>query len=347
MSRMVKDKFNINKHLAEVLHMPPLAAQATRLDVWTISSMDAATRYIPRQLLYWPERGTMKANTLTIPARACNGDAERLARATEDSNDLLADAIIADPRLARKSQWVRAEEGEVVCPALLSQGDDAPCFTRARALESQPNGCEPIKVVISTDSSEVPARTAAAFIATVRLVQQWRPVEIWWQGSWLGTDRRTGWIFHVPLISGDMDFSRLEFCIADRCRDSLSWSIMMARACEETHATWNDCSLQAERSYMPGAQFVSHHGIDPDGESIACNAARWLGWETFYSERWDYERSVEGALQKLPPPFVKIPDPTPEDRARYKADGERWEKERKERESKAAAARESALSHNY
>lgn len=319
-----------------------------RLEVWSHRSMAEAVECGNRaRSRYFPLRGEKKAIVAAIGPRAISGSPERLAAALADSDELITEAIIADPRLARRSQWQRGEEGEVVCPALLSQGDDAPCFYRTRALVGQPNGAEPVRIVISTDASEIPARTAAAFIATVRLVQQYRPVEIYWQGSWLGAGRSVGYVFHVPLVSGDMDFSRLEFCIADPNRDNLSWSVMCTHACEQTHCTWNGCSLQAERSYLPEAQFISHHGITPNGESIAYTASSWLGWDSLYTVSWENKQAASGALQTLPEPAASYRENTPEEKARYAADSARWQRERQERETAAAKAREQSLDHSY
>ena len=61
---------------------------------------------------------------------------------------------------------------------------------------------EPLRIVISTDDNKVPEGTAAAFIATARLVQQFIPLEIWWQGAWLNATRTKGFVFHVPLVQG-------------------------------------------------------------------------------------------------------------------------------------------------
>lgn len=284
--RLSKSSYNLNAALA-VFELPPLRQFMDRLEVWQLPSMQAAVEAQMRaRFKYWPVRGDeKKAIHLDIARRALTGDAGRLALAMSDSDLLLEEAIAADPRLARKAEWRRGEEGEFVCPALLSEGDDAPCFYRKRQTEARPNGSNPIRVVISTDSRQVAPRTAAAFIATVRLVQQWRPVEIWWQGAWLGEGRRTGYVFHVPLINGDVDFSRLEFCIADRFRDNLSWSVMMVRACEHTHASWTGQNLQGERSYLPDTNhFISHLGIAPTGESIAAHAADWLDWGPLYTK---------------------------------------------------------------
>lgn len=348
MGRLGGGRRDVSKVLASY-NLPPLSRIVDTLEVWSIPTMTAAAAAAKRTALrYWPKKdAAVQDLILAAGERAVTGDPERLKAAVADSDDLLAAAIVADPRLARRSQWVRSDEGEIACPALLVAGDDAPCFMRARKLEGQPNGAEPARVVISTDDHQIKPRTAAAFIATVRLVQQWRPVEIWWQGSWLGEGRNTGFVFHVPLVSGDMDFSRLEFCIADQARDSFSWRIMVAHACEHLHATWNGCSLQAESSYMPDSHFVSHHGIEPEGESIAYNAAKWLDWDSLYSKRWEYEKDVNGALQELPPPVVRIPDRTPEEQRKYEADLRRWRQEREQRAASEAKRREKAVNLTY
>jgi hypothetical protein len=291
---------NKGRSLAAVLaahDLPPLDRIADDLFVWQLSSMAEAVEQQQRsRKRYWPLRGEQQEAILAMGPRALNGDPVRLAAAMAQSHLLVESAIAADPRLARRSEWRRGEEGEFVCPALLSEGDDAPCFFRRRQVEARPNGTNPIRVVISTDDRQVAPGTAAAFIATVRLVQQWRPVEIWWQGAWLADGREAGYVFHVPLISGDIDFSRLEFCIADALRDNLSWSVMMVHACEKTHASWNGCSLQGQHSYLPDTQhFISHRGIAPTAESVAAHAAEWLDWGAIY----------ELKAAELPPPLPK------------------------------------------
>lgn len=300
--------------------LPPLAREMPRLVIWSHASMTEAVAAGWRtRTRYYAVTGDKKQRMREAGERAITGEPYRLATALADSDALIADALAADPRLARRSQWVRGEEGELVCPALLSQGDDSPCFYRRRALVGQPNGAEPVKIVISTDSHEIRPRTAAAFIATCRLVQQYRPLEVYWQGSWLGAGRTTGWVFHVPLVSGDMDFARLEFCIADGCRDNLSWSIMATHACEEDHCSWNGHSLQAERSYLPASweetvHFVSHRGIYPEAESIAAHAAQWLGWDSLWRIRMTEEKATQGALQELPKPRLVPRAETEEER---------------------------------
>jgi len=333
--RLKASKFSVSKHITAAFDLPPLAEHRDRIDIWTIPTMAEAVASLPKRLLYFPTRNADRREVCKyLSEAAVRGNPERLAASLDDSESLIADAIAADQRLARRSMWTRGEEGEIVCPALLSQSDDAPCFYRRRTIVGQPNGAEPVKVVISTDSHEIKPKTAAAFIAVARLVQQYRPLQIFWQGSWLAEpNRNTGWVFHVPLVNGDMDYSRLDFCINDIHRDSLSWAVMMTRACEETHATWNGCSLQAEHSYMDDAKFVSHYGISPTGEDVAAHAASWLGLDPLYQLRWEYEAMVGGAAVQLPEPRQEYTPRklTKEEEQKRDADSKRWEKERQER----------------
>src|SRR5262245_7260437 len=107
MARLRKSEFDINDSITgPPFNLPPLAEHMDRLDVWQIPSMDAATNAIPQRLLYWPERIHAKRDSVaSIRDRALHGDKERLDVAVADSDSLITDAIIADPRLARRSQW--------------------------------------------------------------------------------------------------------------------------------------------------------------------------------------------------------------------------------------------------
>jgi hypothetical protein len=205
-----------------------------------------------------------------------------------------------------------------------------------------------MRIVISTDDNNVPDDTAAAFIATVRLVQQFVPLEVWWQGAWLTTDASKGYVFTVPLISGDMDYSRLEYCINDPRRDTFSFDVMLAHAALDVKETNSGCTTQATMAYHPTARyadgnarpdfrnttkFVSHHGIAPTPMAIADTAARWLGWQTLSSEQWDLEQLARAAGQVMrviveKPKEWKYQEPTDAER-------ERW---RKQREAEALKA---------
>ena len=65
---------------------------------------------------------------------------------------------------------------------------------------------DPLRVVISTDSRHVSRSNAVAFIAAAKLAQQFRPLELWWQGAWLFEEGKkeadNGHVFLVPLIQG-------------------------------------------------------------------------------------------------------------------------------------------------
>jgi hypothetical protein len=145
--------------------------------------------------------------------------------------------------------------------------------------------------VVSTDDNQVPVGTAAAFIATVQIVQQFVPVEVWWQGAWLNEDKTRGFVFHVPLVQGDMDFSRLEFCIADTRRDLFSFLVMSTHCVIDLRESWNDCGHRAEKSYLPESpgykNFVAHNGIRPEASSIPGTRRRGQhcvneGWQSFH-----------------------------------------------------------------
>ena len=152
-----------------------------------------------------------------------DGDKARLAKAVADSDRMVEDAIAYDPRLAKKAQWIRRDEGEHVDSGLLAEGDDQPFYKRIKnVVNDETKAGEPYRIVISTDDNQIVPGTTAAFIAAIRIVQQFVPVEVWWQGAWLNESRSLGFVSHVPLVKGDMDFSRLEFCIADPVRDTFS-----------------------------------------------------------------------------------------------------------------------------
>jgi len=199
---------------------------------------------------------------------------------------------------------------------------------------------EPLRIVISTDDKEVPAGTAAAFIATARIVQQFLPLEIWWQGSWLNEGRYLGFVNLVPLVQGDMDFARLEFCIADPFRDTFSFGVMGSQAILDVGEVWSGCGYRANKSYLDGARFVSHSGIEPTAESVAEAAAYWLGWSAHYTRRWEEEEIAESAGQSLPPEPVNYKP------ARVDAETRRqWRHEAQERERNEARQASDRLNH--
>ena len=313
---------------------------AKRLDVWQLGSMSEVINIMARRLHYMPHKEGKVADCKEA-VRRCMGNTARSAANLAQSDVFIEQAIQHDPRLARRAKWHRTDDGEIGCPALIAAGDDAPYFKRNRCDVSEAGGGEPVRIVISTDANKVLPGTAAAFIAAVRLVQQWRSVEVWWQGAWLNPDRTAGWVFHVPLVQGDMDYTRLDYCISDESRDTISYAIMMTRACEVTKCLWNGCSTTANESHLGEygeSKFVSHTGIRPDGRSIAWCAASWLGWESEGMAEW---RMKDSALQKIP---VLV------DHVTTDADRERWKRiadATRQSELEAAAKRAASMSRNF
>lgn len=302
----------------------------TRLHQWTMPSMADAIRKSSRPI--WKNTSKEdKVKDFVIGQFAQSGNPVRLQNSMKSADVMVEEAIRIDQRLARKALWLRRDEGEHVDAGLLAEGDDQPFFKRSRTVESDATRSgEPVRVIISTDSRQVRPDTAAAFIATARIVQQFMPLEIWWQGSWLTADTYRGYVFLVPLVKEDADFSRLEFCIADPFRDTFSFRVMAAYSTYDAKEDWMGCGTEAHRSFHPDrkAHFVSHTGIDPTPERVAQYAAAWLGLDPQWYVESTQREAANGAEQSLPPlptaPYV-CPDPTAEDKAR-------WKREERERE---------------
>jgi hypothetical protein len=327
----------------------PIAPEVTRLHRFVIPSMTEAMRLSRRPVWKTGESEVNKMVRAAIGNGPVDGNPVRLSHQMEVSEALVEEAIALDPRLARKASWVRRDEGEHVDAALLAQGDDAPFFkrTKTRVTNGYDGDIERVCVVISTDSNKVGPDTAAAFIATARLVQQFVPLEIWWQGAWLTQDRIKGFVCFAPLTAGDMDFSRLDYCIADDTRDSFSFRAMSSHAVWDAGESWRGCQYQATYSLLPDrdAIFVPHTGISPNGESVAAQAARWLGWDSVWSVKYEQEKVITGALQELPRESTPYKPPTPEEQAES---DRRWKlsvAEREAREAEKAAARMAAIEH--
>jgi DNA-directed RNA polymerase subunit RPC12/RpoP len=289
-------------------------SECSSLHVTRIESMSKAVEQSRRRCFADRKPADTRVHHL-IGTRPVDGDRDRLKAAVEASHVLVDEAIALDPRLAKKAQWLRRDEGEHCDTALLAQGDDQPFYKRTRnIINDETNAGEPLHIVISTDSNHINPGTAAAFIATVRIVQQFVPVHVWWQGSWLSDPNKypqVGFVFHVPLVQGDMDFSRLEFCIADQTRDIFSNVLSITYCVHEFRETNAACGFRADRSYLPEhaddphTHFIAHSGITPDAESIAGQAARWLGLPSQWAVKYVQSASETGALQQMPEP--KIP----------------------------------------
>ncbi len=325
--------------------------EVTKLHVHVLPDMTTAMKQARRH--FWKGHSDKDTAILTaIGSRPVNGEPTRLRLAQEQSNQLVEEALQADPRLARRAQWVRRDEGEHVCCAALACGDDQPFYKRTRSVVNEATQAgEPMRIVVSTDDNKVPPGANAAFIAVTRLVQQFVPIEIWWQGAWLNEDRTKGFVFTVPLVRGDMDYSRLEFCIADTSRDLFSYLVMASHAVLDLKESWNSCGHRATDAYHPtekdwkgsgnpdyrnSTKFVAHDGITPTAQSVADMAARWLGWETAYWEDYKLTTSnASAAEQEIPTERSKEPykGPTAEDRARW---------DRQDKEAKAKALKEAS-----
>jgi len=311
----------------------PGAVELDRMHRWQLPSLQAARGPVEASTKWWKRRvGDQWRDAFrhaTSPNRA-TVDAE-----TDYAAALVEEAIALDPRLAKRPSWKRAEFGEFAEPSLVACGDDEPCFVRhSKGVSQQVGGQDPLTVVISTDCNKAAnhEHLAAAFIAVCRLVQQFRPLDIWWQGSWIHeSDSYKGFVFHVPLLTNDTDYGSLWFFLNSDERDSLSYAIAYAKALE-VNQRFRGVGDRASRSYLNdwSDKFVPHTGIEPTANSIAAMAAQWLGIENYYWANYKlaYDRP---ALQELPPP----PGPERVVSEKEKRDQDRsWERYKKDEEKR-------------
>lgn len=339
--------------------IPDNFTPVTELIVWKHRSVESiAQNAVAAKVSFLKNRDPdiLKMYNVAVRNSIC-GVADRWRAACSMADQLVEDAIAHDSRLARRSKWVRSsDEGEIACPALLAMGDDAPFFRRQRASLTESNGGDPIDIVVSTDSKNTSTAKAAAFIAAVRLAQQFAPVNVWWQGSWLKQgDDNSGFVFLIPLVQNDGDFSRLDFVISDELRDALSFCIMVRQALDRKRI-WNDCGMQSSRSYLSlvlddasrtaeahrtrYTRFVDHNLIEPDGKAVASAACQWLDWEALYWKSIRENDEQNGAIQALPDvPQTYTPPPmaTPSDRRRWERESKEQQKQY-EKEQKAQSA---------
>ena len=262
------------------------------------------------------------------------GDTVKLAdvsEAVESACDrMINDVLIEDPRLARKPSWVHAEEGLDVDVGRFTQGDECFMLDRRRTALTDTSSGERMRIVISTDSNETSLQHAAAFMAAAKLAQQFRPIEIWWQGSWLVTDgdkhsergEYGGHVFLVPLVTGDLDLKRLLFALGSQQRDAVSFYVMTSKAWPEGYG-WS--AGRAQESFLENTDhFLSEAGIRWDASSIARIAARWAGLES----RYQSEVNGNEAEQWWRPKTDSAPrQETETERRKRLADSERWAKE--------------------
>jgi len=281
----------------------------------------------------------------TRRAAISGGDPAALARAVERSDTFVDGALAYDGRLAKRATWTRAEDGIFADVGLVASGDDSPCYTMTRGrLQDFASAGAPVNVVISTDSSK--PTNLAAFVAVVRIVQQFRPVNVYWQGAWMADDgREAGYVFHVPLVQNDMDFARVQFVLTSVYRDSLSFSVAHVQAVQRDKTRMRGLGRPATRSYMRGALFVGPDGVQATAEGVATTAASWLGLESVCWSNVASEELAEVALQKLPPVYAEYKDTrTQADKDRQE---KRWNEERETRDRARqieAAARLAAVS---
>lgn len=303
-----------------------------QLFVWKLASMHSALPCVDTNCWFWKySAGSDKWNTYQSIKPRVDGVKDRLDRANSMAEKLIEDAISIDPRLGQKRTWRRSDDGEFVdIPSWLSQ-DDNPWFRRTvHGFTDRAATGDPVRVVISTDSKDPKPESAAAFIATARLVMQFKPLEIWWQGAWLNQTKSMGFVFHVPLVTNEVDFSRLEFCIADPDRDSLSFCVMIAKVVETKRGN-HGCGHPADHSYLADTTvFVPHDGIGARGNDVACAAARWLGWEDHYSVQWEQRAAGRAALQDVEFDPKPVPHTSEQETAKARAEREKYWKKRDE-----------------
>lgn len=272
----------------------------------------------------------------------------RLPALVEQADSIIDQAIIIDPRLNRRHGWVRAEEGIDACPALIASGEPACCLDRRRIRLAEASGMDPIRVVLSTDSTDDARESnVLAFIAAAKMAQQFRPLEIWWQGAWLLPDG-TGQVMLAPLVQGDLDFARVQFFLSSPIRDTFSYRCMWYHACTK------HCVGRKTVAYKYGGErgayshlentthFVSEKGMDHSPEGVARMAARWAGMEP----RYVTAISEYGAEQSWAPTSTSIigaSKPTKADERRWEQESARRRREREREEIKAQRSRMAAV----
>lgn len=254
------------------------------------------------------------------------GEPRKMQSILDDADRLIERVLLEDPRLVKRPgfEW-STDEGFDACPSRMLSGEENCILNRRASKVADQTHTARCRVVISTDSNTMSASHVAAAIATIKLAQQFRQLEVWWQGAWFRDDREwNGIVFHVPVITGDMDFSRLQFILGDECRDHVSYRIMFHLSHQEG-TLWG--MHTGERCHMEDYDyFVPESGIDADPWRIARLAAQWAGLPPAYSERV----SPHSAEQMWQPPTPRTEEVYTE--ADRKADEKRWQQYRKEEE---------------
>lgn len=274
----------------------------------------------------------------------CLSGNTRLPRLVENADALIDEAILLDPRLNRRHGWVRAEEGIDACPALVASGEEACCLDRRRMRLAEASGMDAVRIVLSTDSHEDATEdNVLAFIAAAKLAQQFRPLEIWWQGAWLMPDG-TGQVVLAPLVQGDMDFARVQFFLSSVIRDRFSYRCMWYHACTKHCVDGKTVAYQyggerGKSSYLDNTtHFVSEKGMDHSAEGVARMAARWAGMEPAYVSQvggWEAEQY----WAPKPASFTAPSKPSAEDERRWERDANERRKQREREEAESTRQR--------
>lgn len=312
----------------------PNAQLLDKVYVYTMASMDEAHQKYNSAFTFRPMRSRNDNPYYSaIGKRMMSGDA-RLEKILARADEFISEAIEVDSRLVKKSGWVRGEDGIDCCPAMFQMGDDRPFLDRRRIGLAEAATLESVRVVVSTDTKNIQADNAAAFIAAAKLAQQFRPLELWWQSAWLIDSPAYGIVGHVvltPMVKGELDFSRLQFVLSDEDRDRCGYYIMFAHAYPNGYR-WGQ--RVGEWSYLDNTfDFIRESGIKPCAKTVARYAAKWAGMEPSYMEEvygWEASQYWEPTSEK------KSWEPTSADRRRWAEDKRRREQERRRQEKERA-----------
>lgn len=320
------------------------ASELSSVRVETLDSMADVRRLDSERFAFCGKSARLRDYHERVQARCIEGDRAAADNALDQSNALIDNAIALDSRLARRPCWERSEDGVFADAGLVASGDDSPCFDmRRRSLRDAAACGEPVNVVISTDSS-TPANLAAV-IATIRIVQQFRPVHVWWQGAWLADDGRdVGYVFLAPLVQGDMDYARLAYVIGDYTRDSASFSALHQLAYVRDRVSPQGLGRPADRAYLydvPDVRYVSRDGIAADAETIAETACRWLGIDTLWTVQYREHAQQTAAVQEIPREYhdTRTAAQRAADEKRSREYWEQRDREDAEKRRQAAASR--------
>lgn len=308
-----------------------------QLLVWQVPTIQQAIRLCRRPVFKgYSEKDALRQ--MIVSDAFLKPSESDLRRLIERSDDIIDSALAANPTLARRARWTRDEDGVFADAALVAIGDDRPCFTVKRRSIAETAGEQRKRIVISTDcNQQASMEMAAAVIATIRIVQQWQPIDVWWQGAWLSDDERRGYVFHVPLIEGDMDFAKVMFFLASPHRDSFSWMMMATESVSRGYHGWGETQNRAERSYLEGTDvFVDHRGVR--AADVESYAAWWLGLPSAWHITSTAEQDANGALQEIAVPRERVEE-TEEQRRERERSYAKWKEQQQAARQREAAER--------